>query len=102
MKRIGLAAASVVIFLLLLLLSYSVAGSRSDALFAGPPEEFYRIRGRLCLFRSITGHARPSWEFAYDCKYIFMNSPITVQMSFFGHPIATNPRDMLSKLRKQP
>jgi hypothetical protein len=102
MKRLGFAAAAVITFLLLLLLSYNIAGSHSDALFAGRPEEFYRIRSRLCLFRSITGHAGPSWEFVYDCRMLFSSDPVTVQMNFFGHPIASNPRDILSKLHKQP
>jgi hypothetical protein len=102
MKRLGLAAAVVITLLLFLLLSFSIAGSHSDALFAGRPEEFYRISSRLCLFHSITGHTGPSWEFTYDCRNLFISDPITVQMSFLGRPMASNPRDMLSKLHKQP
>lgn len=101
MKRLRLAAAAILILLLLLLISYSIAGSRSDALFEGRPEEFYRIGSRLCVFRSITGQAGPSWEFDYDCPNLF-SDPVTVQMSFLGRPTASNPRNVLSKLGKQP
>ena len=100
MKRFAPILVVAMTALLLLFFSYRSAVSRSDALLVGRPEGFHRIDSRLCLFRSMTGHAGPGWDFAYDCDAVFTGNPLYVKTSLLGEPLATAPKDALAELRK--
>ena len=100
MKRLAITLATLLGVAFLFVGSFFHARARSDALVAGHPDAWFRISSRFCLFGSITGHPDPSWEFSYDPRYAFPAAPLTIQMSLWGEPIATNPPSALAHLLK--
>lgn len=101
-KRIGIIAMVMTVFGALVVGSFVRARGRSDALIERISEQWERTDTRLTVIRSITGRAGPSWDFSYEPVDSFVTGPLTVQMSLFGQPIATNPRNALAELQKLP
>jgi hypothetical protein len=99
-KRLLLTFASLLAIALLVIASYRVAASRSDALLAKDAEPWERVESRFVLVRSATGGWGPSWDFSYDCpKNYFGVGYVTIRFSLLGQATASNPQAALAVLQ---
>ncbi len=82
--------------------SYLNARHQADTLIAKIPERWGPYSSSFCLVRSITGRSGPSWDFSYESKEYFTTGPTTLNVKLTGEVTASNPSDILPRLKALP
>lgn len=86
----------------LLYASYLQARRQADTLIAKIPERWEPYSCSFRPIRSITGRFGPSWDFAYEPKDYLPSGPITLNVSLTGEVMASNPSNILPRIKALP
>ena len=86
----------------LLYASYEHARRQADALIAKIPERWSSYSSSFCCLRSRTGRWGLSWDFSYEPKDYSVVVPTTLNVTLTGRVTASNPADILPRLKALP
>lgn len=91
-----------IVGLTLLAVSFVRARTTADALIAKIPERWEPYSSRFCPIFSVTGRWGPSWDFSYEPRDYLPVGPTTLNVTLSGEVVASNPNDILPRLKALP